>query len=109
MIADQYWRIQVDNLRNIYFWMWNSFISEVNDGGTTYAPADFQVAHVSNFGKKDLELLNAVLIKKSYEEKGQKKHVKPRAWKLESMNMKVDNSNRKLDEEKMNTECMKSS
>ncbi|KAI3981168.1 hypothetical protein MKX01_029254 [Papaver californicum] len=53
---------------------------------------------------KGLVIPDAILIKKSYEEKRLKKRGKPRAWKLKSMNMEVDNSNRKLDEEKMNTE-----
>ncbi|KAF9589250.1 hypothetical protein IFM89_021242 [Coptis chinensis] len=47
---------------------------------------------------------DAILIKKSYEEKRLKKRGKPRSWKLKSMNMEVDNSARRLDEEKMNTE-----
>ncbi|RZC71192.1 hypothetical protein C5167_034647 [Papaver somniferum] len=53
---------------------------------------------------KGLVIPDAILIKKSYEEKRLKKRGKPRSWKLKSMNMEVDNSNRKLDEEKMNTE-----
>ncbi|KAI3995369.1 hypothetical protein MKX01_032498 [Papaver californicum] len=53
---------------------------------------------------KGLVIPDAILIKKSYKEKRLQKHDKPRAWKLKSMNMEVDNSNRKLDEEKMRKE-----
>ncbi|KAJ4957660.1 hypothetical protein NE237_024771 [Protea cynaroides] len=54
---------------------------------------------------KGLILPEAILIKKSYEEKRQKRRGKPRPWKLKSLNMEVDISNRaKIDEEKMNKE-----
>lgn len=53
---------------------------------------------------KNLVLPDAILIKKSYEEKRLKKRGKPRAWKLKSMNMEVDTTSRKLDEDKMNAE-----
>ncbi|KAI3928865.1 hypothetical protein MKW92_047243 [Papaver armeniacum] len=51
---------------------------------------------------KGLIIPDAILIKKSYEEERLKK--RPRAWKLKSMNDELDNSNRKLDQEKMDTE-----
>ncbi|PWA65344.1 NMD3-like protein [Artemisia annua] len=53
---------------------------------------------------KGLVLPEAILVKKSYEEKRQKKRGKPRAWKLKSLNMEVDASETrgKADEEKMN-------
>ncbi|ESW07469.1 hypothetical protein PHAVU_010G132700 [Phaseolus vulgaris] len=44
----------------------------------------------------------AILIKKSYEEKRQKKRGKPRSWKLKSLEMEVDD--RKLDQDKMLSE-----
>ncbi|XP_043711315.1 60S ribosomal export protein NMD3-like [Telopea speciosissima] len=50
-------------------------------------------------------LPEAILIKKSYEEKRQKRRRKPRHWKLNSLNMEVDTSTRgRIDEEKMNKE-----
>lgn len=53
---------------------------------------------------KGLVLPEAILIKKSYEEKRQRKRGKPRAWKLKSLNMEVDDSRGRNDQEKMNTE-----
>ncbi|XP_042488506.1 60S ribosomal export protein NMD3-like [Macadamia integrifolia] len=54
---------------------------------------------------KGLILPEAILIKKSYEEKRQKRRGKPRSWKLKSLNMEVDNSTRgRIDEQKMNNE-----
>ncbi|KAF5190562.1 60S ribosomal export protein NMD3 [Thalictrum thalictroides] len=53
---------------------------------------------------KNLVLPDAILVKKSYEEKRQKTRGKPRPWKLKSMNMEVDSSSRKFDEEKITTE-----
>lgn len=55
---------------------------------------------------KGLVLPDVVLIKKSYEEKRQKKRAKPRSWKLKSLNMEVDQSaaKGKDHEEKMNSE-----
>ncbi|GMH12322.1 hypothetical protein Nepgr_014163 [Nepenthes gracilis] len=54
---------------------------------------------------KGLVLPDAILIKKSYEEKRQKKHGKPRSWKLKSLNMEIDSSTRgRLDEERMSRE-----
>uniref|UniRef100_F6HI03 60S ribosomal export protein NMD3 n=1 Tax=Vitis vinifera TaxID=29760 RepID=F6HI03_VITVI len=49
-------------------------------------------------------LPEAILIKKSYEEKRQRKRGKPRSWKLKSLNMEVDDSKGRADQEKMNTE-----
>ncbi|KAL6008466.1 hypothetical protein ACLOJK_033977 [Asimina triloba] len=54
---------------------------------------------------KGLQLPDAVLVKKSYEEKRQKRRGKARAWKLKNLDMEVDNSTRgRIDEEKRDTE-----
>ncbi|XP_011082654.1 60S ribosomal export protein NMD3-like [Sesamum indicum] len=54
---------------------------------------------------KGLVLPDVILIKKSYEEKRQKRRGKPRSWKLKSLNMEIDNTVRGKDnEEKMNSE-----
>ncbi|OMO77440.1 Nonsense-mediated mRNA decay NMD3 family protein [Corchorus olitorius] len=53
---------------------------------------------------KGLVLPEAILIKKSYEEKRQKKRGKPRPWKLKSLGMEVDESKGRGHEEKMNLE-----
>lgn len=53
---------------------------------------------------KGLVLPEAILIKKSYEEKRQRKHGKPRSWKLKSLSMEVDDSRGRNDQEKMNKE-----
>ncbi|KAF7811549.1 60S ribosomal export protein NMD3 [Senna tora] len=45
----------------------------------------------------------AILVKKSYEKKRQRKRGKPRSWKLKSLEMEVDDKG-KLDQEKMNSE-----
>ncbi|KAG4932600.1 60S ribosomal export protein NMD3 [Glycine soja] len=45
----------------------------------------------------------AILIKKSYEEKHQKKRGKPRSWKLKSLEMEVDDKGR-VDQDKMVSE-----
>lgn len=52
---------------------------------------------------KGLVLPDAVLIKKSFEEKRQKKRGKPRAWKLKSLDMEVDDKGR-AEQEKTTTE-----
>lgn len=49
-------------------------------------------------------LPEAILIKKSYEEKRQRKRGKPRSWKLKSLVMEVDDSKARADQEKMDTE-----
>ncbi|KAF5450222.1 hypothetical protein F2P56_030589 [Juglans regia] len=53
---------------------------------------------------KSLILPEAILIKKSYEEKRQKKRGKPRAWKLKSLDMEVDDRKGRAEQEKMNNE-----
>ncbi|KAG8390462.1 hypothetical protein BUALT_Bualt01G0085800 [Buddleja alternifolia] len=55
---------------------------------------------------RGLIIPEVILVKKSYEEKRQKKRGKPRAWKLKSLNMEVDNNAVKGrdNEEKMNSE-----
>ena len=52
---------------------------------------------------KGLVIPEVILIRKSYEEKRQKKRGKPRAWKLKSLDMEVDDKNR-TDQEKINSE-----
>lgn len=54
---------------------------------------------------KGLVIPEAILIKKSYEEKRQRKRGKARAWKLKSLNMEVDTTAKgKTDPEKRNDE-----
>lgn len=53
---------------------------------------------------RGLDLPNAILVKKSYEEKHQKKRGKARSWKLKSLSMEVDNTKGKMDEEKRNND-----
>jgi nonsense-mediated mRNA decay protein 3 len=53
---------------------------------------------------KDFDLPEAILVKKSYEETRQRKRAKPRAWKLKSLGMEIDDSKGRVDQEKMNTE-----
>ncbi|KAF3445071.1 hypothetical protein FNV43_RR14764 [Rhamnella rubrinervis] len=43
---------------------------------------------------KGLNLPDAILIKKSYEEKRQRKRGKPRSWKLKSLDMEIDDRDR---------------
>ncbi|KAI8540944.1 hypothetical protein RHMOL_Rhmol08G0024200 [Rhododendron molle] len=73
--------------------------AEVNVSGSKYGLADAQVARVSDFGKNDT-ILN------SYEEKRQRKRGKPRAWKLKSLGMEVDDTTTKgrNEEEKRDSE-----
>ncbi|XP_024455439.1 uncharacterized protein LOC7472601 isoform X1 [Populus trichocarpa] len=53
---------------------------------------------------KNLVIPEAILVKKSYEEKRQRKRGKPRSWKLKSLNMEVDDTRARGDQEKMNSE-----
>ncbi|KAL9344052.1 hypothetical protein Peur_064483 [Populus x canadensis] len=53
---------------------------------------------------KDLVVLEVILVKNCYEEKRQRKRVKPRSWKFKSLNMEVDDTRGRGDEEKMNSE-----
>lgn len=53
---------------------------------------------------KGLVLPETILIKKSYEEKRLRKRGKPRSWKLKSLDMEVDDSKGRTDQEKMNKE-----
>lgn len=54
---------------------------------------------------RDLSIPDVILVKKSYEERRQRKHGKSRAWKLKSLNMEVDDGVRGRDhEEKLHTE-----
>lgn len=56
---------------------------------------------------KGLSIPEVILVKKSYEERRIKKRGKPRAWKLKSLNMEVDNGETRggrVDLEKMNNE-----
>ncbi|KAI3990343.1 hypothetical protein MKX01_007328 [Papaver californicum] len=108
MVADQYWMIPFKTLLSSrQFWSIRTHL------GHLLNPDDYALGYdLYGANNNDIEIdkykvlviPDAILIKKSYEEKRLKKRCKPRAWKLKSMNMEVDNSNRKLDEEKMNTE-----
>jgi nonsense-mediated mRNA decay protein 3 len=49
---------------------------------------------------KDLVVLEVILVKKCYEEKRQRKRVKPRSWKFKSLNMEVDDTRGRGDEER---------
>lgn len=53
---------------------------------------------------KGLVIPETILIKKSYEEKRLRKRGKPRSWKLKSLDMEVDDSKGRTDQEKMNKE-----
>ncbi|KAF5739212.1 60S ribosomal export protein NMD3 [Tripterygium wilfordii] len=53
---------------------------------------------------KRLNLPEAILMKKSYEEKRQEKHGKARPYKLRSINMDVDESQSRAEQEKMSSE-----
>lgn len=54
---------------------------------------------------RGLVIPEAILIKKSYEEKRQRKRGKPRAWKLKSLNMEVDDTARgRGDQDKVDNE-----
>ncbi|MBA0739380.1 hypothetical protein Gogos_012658 [Gossypium gossypioides] len=53
---------------------------------------------------RGLVLPEAILIKKSYEEKRQKKRGKPRPWKLKSLDMELDESKGRANEQKLDTE-----
>ncbi|KAK4801090.1 hypothetical protein SAY86_021577 [Trapa natans] len=53
---------------------------------------------------RGLVVPEAILIKKSYEEKRQKKRGKPRSWKLKNLNMEVEESRNRVEDEKKNTE-----
>ncbi|XP_020698414.1 60S ribosomal export protein NMD3-like [Dendrobium catenatum] len=74
----------------------------LNPGG--YALGyDLYGANINDFEVdkyKGLDLPHAILVKKSYEEKRQKRRGKGRSWKLKSLNMEIDNTNGKMDEEK---------
>ncbi|XP_074262974.1 uncharacterized protein LOC141585830 [Silene latifolia] len=57
---------------------------------------------------RGLVLPEAILIKKSYEEKRLRKRGKPRAWKLKSLGMEIDESARgKIDQDKVEDEYEK--
>ncbi|KAH0466166.1 hypothetical protein IEQ34_006269 [Dendrobium chrysotoxum] len=47
-----------------------------------------------------LDLPHAILVKKSYEEKRQKRRGKGRSWKLKSLNMEIDNAKGRMGKEK---------
>ncbi|XP_054782491.1 uncharacterized protein LOC129289763 [Prosopis cineraria] len=52
---------------------------------------------------RGLVLPEAILVKRSYEENRLRERAKPRAWKLKSLDMEVDDKG-KIDQEKMNSE-----
>ncbi|KAI8032916.1 60S ribosomal export protein NMD3 [Camellia lanceoleosa] len=101
--ADQYWRSSFKSLlssRQLVEYIVldvETISSEVNVGGSNN---DIELDKY-----KGLVIPDVILMKKSYEEKRQKKRGKPRAWKLKSLNMEVDDTTRgRVDEEKMNSE-----
>ncbi|XP_073111663.1 uncharacterized protein [Elaeis guineensis] len=71
-------------------------------------PGDYALGYDlygANSGDLEIDLPDAVLIKKSYEEKRRNRSGKARPWKLKSLNMDVDNTSKgRADEEKRNTE-----
>ncbi|WOG82842.1 hypothetical protein DCAR_0102010 [Daucus carota subsp. sativus] len=85
--------------------------------GHLLSPGDYALGydlHAANTNDMELNkykgfvLPDVVLIKKSYEEKRMKKRGKPRAWKLKSLGMEIDDSAKgKFDEEKMDAEYEK--
>ncbi|WVZ22342.1 hypothetical protein V8G54_000886 [Vigna mungo] len=119
--ADQYWRTSFKSLltsRQLVEYIVldvEVVSSEVTIGGTKYLLADAQPGDYAlgydlyGANSNDMELdkfkghiPEAILIKKSYEEKRQKKRGKPRSWKLKSLEMEVDD--RRLDQDKMGSE-----
>lgn len=81
--------------------------------GHLLKPGDYALGydiHESNIDDMELDthkrisLPDAILVKKSYERERQKAPAKPRYWKLKSLNMEVDSSSRRLDENKINAE-----
>lgn len=82
--------------------------------GHLLSPGDYALGydlHAANSNDMELDkyksfvLPDVILIKKSYEEKRQRKRGKPRAWKLKSLGMEVDDSAKgKINEERMNSE-----
>ncbi|KAK9723566.1 hypothetical protein RND81_05G008400 [Saponaria officinalis] len=57
---------------------------------------------------RGLVLPEAILVKKSYEEKRQRKRGKPRAWKLKSLGMEIDETARgRIDQDKVEDEYEK--
>ncbi|KAK3030281.1 hypothetical protein RJ639_039864 [Escallonia herrerae] len=59
-------------------------------------------AELDNY--RGLNLPEAILIKKSYEETRQKKRGKPRPWKLKSLNMELDEPKSRVEQEKVNSD-----
>ncbi|KAL7147255.1 hypothetical protein ABFS83_06G096300 [Erythranthe nasuta] len=53
---------------------------------------------------KGFSIPDVILVKKSYEERRQKKRGKARTWKLKSLNMEVDSTARGYNEEKISSE-----
>ncbi|KAL5549011.1 hypothetical protein UlMin_004242 [Ulmus minor] len=98
--ADQYWRSSFKSIltsRQLHAIVMDVELvsSEVNIGGSKYALPDAQYrAHV---------IPDAILTRKTYEEKRQRKRGKPRSWKLKSLDMEVDMKG-KAEEEKVNSE-----
>ncbi|CAB4300606.1 unnamed protein product [Prunus armeniaca] len=99
--TDQYWRYSFKSLHTSrelveYIVLDIEIISpEVNVGGSSN---DDELEKY-----RGLVIPDAILIKKSYEEKRQKKHAKARPWKLKSLGMEVDDK-AKLDQEKVDSE-----
>ncbi|KAK9282529.1 hypothetical protein L1049_005449 [Liquidambar formosana] len=121
--ADQYWRLMsVDQLYTLA----DAQVARASDFGKNdiifsirthlghlLNPGDFALGYdlygansndIEMDKYKGLALPDAILIRKSYEEKHQRKHGKPRSWKLKSLNMEVDDSRPRIEQEKMNSE-----
>ncbi|XVF14212.1 hypothetical protein REPUB_Repub09cG0038700 [Reevesia pubescens] len=121
--TDQYWRHSFKSLLTsrqlVEYDVFNVEVvsPEYNFRGSKYVLADVQPGDralgYDLYGAKtdDAELDNyrgrylqeAILIKKSYEEKRQKKRGKPRPWKLKSLDMELDEAKGRGHEEKMNS------
>nr|XP_010930835.1 60S ribosomal export protein NMD3 [Elaeis guineensis] len=76
--------------------------------GQLLNPGDYALGYDlygANSGDLEIDLPDALLIKKSYEEKRRNRSGKARPWKLKSLNMDVDNTSKgRADEEKRNIE-----
>ncbi|KAF3632429.1 hypothetical protein FXO37_27461 [Capsicum annuum] len=98
--AEQYWRASFKSLlssRQLVEYIVldiEAVSSKVNSGGSN---------ELDKY--KGFVLPDVILVKKSYEEKWQKKRGKPRSWKLKSLNMEIDDNAKGRDhEEKLNSE-----
>ncbi|KAJ8543501.1 hypothetical protein K7X08_006024 [Anisodus acutangulus] len=111
--AEQYWRSSFKSLLSSrqlveYIVLDVEAVSSENDTifnvrthlGHLLNPGDYALGYdlfaAANNNDSELDkykgfvLPDVILVKKSYEEKWQKKHGKPRSWKLKSLNMEID-------------------